>query len=65
MTPKTDSIYIKWSISIGFFEKYVNSKSDYLELLLSLYIGNVFIKFRVINGEYIFEMWRGIVKHIY
>ena len=29
--------YIRRSFSIGNFERYVNSKSDYLELLLSVY----------------------------
>ena len=37
MTLRTNSEYIKWSFSIGYFERYVNSKSDYLELLLSVY----------------------------
>ena len=37
MTPKANSLYIKWSFIIGYFERYVNSKSDYLELLLSVY----------------------------
>ena len=34
---KNHSEYIKWSFSIGDFERYVNFKSDYLELLLSVY----------------------------
>ena len=35
---KNNSGYIKLSFSIGYFERYVNSKSDYLELLLSVFI---------------------------
>ena len=38
MTLKPNSYYIKWSFSIGYFKKYVNFKSDYLELLLSVYV---------------------------
>ena len=34
---KNNNGYIKLSFSIGYFERYVNSKSDYLELLLSVY----------------------------
>ena len=37
MTLKTNSLYIKWSFYIGYFERYTNSKSDYLELLLSVF----------------------------
>ena len=37
MTLKNNSKYIKCFFSIGFFERYVNSKSDYLELLLSVH----------------------------
>ena len=37
MTLKNNSEYIKWSFSICYFERYVNSKSDYLENLLSVY----------------------------
>ena len=36
VTLKTNSLYITWSFSIGYFERYVNFKSDYLELLLSV-----------------------------
>ena len=36
MTPKKNIEYIKWFFSIGYFERYVNWKSDYLELLLSV-----------------------------
>ena len=36
MTLKKNWIYIRWSFSIGYFERYVNSKGDYLELLLSV-----------------------------
>ena len=34
---KNNREYIKWFFSIGYFERYFNSKSDYLELLLSVY----------------------------
>ena len=34
---KNNSGYIKLSFSIGYFERFVNCKSDYLELLLSVY----------------------------
>ena len=34
---KTTIKYIKWFFSIGYFERCVNWKSDYLELLLSVY----------------------------
>ena len=34
---KNNSEYIKWPFSIGYFERYVNLKSDYLELLSSVY----------------------------
>ena len=34
---KNNSGYIKLSFSIGYFERYANSKSDYLELLLSVF----------------------------
>ena len=40
MTLKTSSQCINWSYSIGYFEKYVNFKSDYLELLFSVYREN-------------------------
>ena len=33
---KNNSEYIKSSFSIGYFERYANSKRDYLELLLSV-----------------------------
>ena len=33
-----NSAYIKYSFSIGYFERYVNSKSVYLELFLSVYV---------------------------
>ena len=33
---KTNSENMEWSFSIGYFERYINSKSDYLELLLSV-----------------------------
>ena len=33
---KNKSGYIKLSFSVGYFKRYVNSKSDYLELLLSV-----------------------------
>ena len=36
MTLKTNSEYIKSSFSVGYFKRYVNFKSDYLELLLSV-----------------------------
>ena len=36
MTLKTNSLYIKWSFFIGYFVKYASSKSDYLQLLLSV-----------------------------
>ena len=36
ITLKSNSLYIKWSFSIGYFERYADSKSDYLELLLSV-----------------------------
>ena len=34
---KNNSEYIKWFYFISYFERYVDSKSDYLELLLSVY----------------------------
>ena len=34
---KNNSGYIKWNFSIGYFESYVNYKSDYLELLLGVH----------------------------
>ena len=34
---KNNREYIKWFFSIGYFERYFNSNSDYLELLLSVY----------------------------
>ena len=37
MALKQQGIYIHLSLSIGYFESYVNSKSDYIELLLSVY----------------------------
>ena len=37
MTLRNNSEYIKLSLSIWYFESYVNSKSDYLELSLSVY----------------------------
>ena len=37
MTLKTNSRYIKCSFSIGYVERFVNCKSDYLELLLSVH----------------------------
>ena len=37
MTLKNNTELIEWSFSIGYFERYVNSKSDYLELLLIVY----------------------------
>ena len=48
MTLKTDSEYIEWSFSIGCFERYVNSKSDYLELLL----GVVYFEIKNMNKSY-------------
>ena len=36
MTQKSNSKCIKWYYSIGYFDRYVDSKSDYLELLLSV-----------------------------
>ena len=40
MILKNNGEYIRWSFSIGYCERYVNSKSDYLELLLSVYSSN-------------------------
>ena len=37
MTLKRNSEYKKSSFSINYFERYDDSKSDYLELLLSVY----------------------------
>ena len=45
MTLKPNSLYIKWSFSIGYFERYINLKSDYLELLLSVEYGNELQKY--------------------
>ena len=36
---KNQQKYINWSFSIGYFERYLNVKSDYLELLLSVSLG--------------------------
>ena len=30
-----------------------------------IYVGNIFLKFRVIDGEYIVKISRGIIKHVY
>ena len=38
MTLKNIIKYIKWCFSIGYFERCDNWKSDYLELLLSVYV---------------------------
>ena len=35
---KHNQKYIRWSFSISYFERYLNVKIDYLELLLSVYI---------------------------
>ena len=35
------------------------------EVLLDIYIRNMFVKFRVIDGENIVKISRGIVEHIY
>ena len=48
-TLKNNSGYITLSFSNGYFERYINSKSDYLELLLSVYIE--------INFKSYFFMW--------
>ena len=34
---KNNITYMKWIFYISYFEIYINSKSDYLELLLSVY----------------------------
>ena len=35
------------------------------EVLRDIYIGNTFLKFSVIDGEYIVKISRGIIKHVY
>ena len=53
MTLKTNGEYIEWSFSIGYFERYINSKSDYLELLLSVYDDNTYYLMRIIRWKVI------------
>ena len=43
ITLKKNIECIKWSCYIDYFKRYVNLKSDYLELLLSVYI-SVYIR---------------------
>ena len=57
-TQKYKSGYIKWSFSIGYFERYVNSKSDYLELLLNVYCE------RVISSLGLLKCWQDISRGI-
>ena len=42
MTLNNNSTHMKWFFYIGYFKRYVKSKSDYLELLLSAYLSATF-----------------------
>ena len=48
-TKNKQYIYIKWSFSFNYFERYVNWKNDYLELLLSVYV--VFIQNYILSKQ--------------
>ena len=51
MTLKNNNEYIKWSFSIGYCERYVNSKSDYLGLVLSVFTSDD----KIVNKTNIFQ----------
>ena len=64
MTLIHNSEYLKWSFSIGYFERYVNLKSDYLELLLSVFsMRKVKASHNSVQVQHVYESYFSLEKN--